>query len=271
LYTLPASREARRARQKPMLDLLRPDPARGVFATLLVVDGVPVELDAQLARLRASVRELYGAELPASAAELAVEQAHGLALGRLRLTVAPGPADVRCVAAAEPVDRAIVLPGWACALDLRGVTVAGWRGAHKWADRRPLERLDARVEPAGALLVDPAGGVLETSRANVFALGADGVLRTPPADGSILPGIARALVIALAREAGVAVREEPLATADLIAAPEVLATGAVRGIEPVRTLDGIALGSAGELTAALRDGLRRRWLAPAPAASRGGC
>lgn len=246
-----------------MPDLLRPDPARGVLSTLLVADGAPVEPEAHLARLRASVRELYGAELPESAAELVAQHARGLALGRLRLTAVPARepgAPPRLEATAQPVDPALVLPGWAYALDLRTVAADGWRGAHKWADRRPLERLDAHVAPASALLVDAAAGVLETTRANVFALGADGVLRTPPADGSILPGITRARAIALARELGVPVREERLAPADLRAATAVFATGSVRGIEPVRTLDGIALGRGCEPTAALAAALRRRWL-----------
>ena len=41
-----------------------PDPARGVFSTMLVIDGRPVELDPHLAQLRESVQVLYGAELP---------------------------------------------------------------------------------------------------------------------------------------------------------------------------------------------------------------
>jgi hypothetical protein len=44
--------------------LPRPDPARGVFETILAVDGEPVLLDEHLARLAASVAELYELELP---------------------------------------------------------------------------------------------------------------------------------------------------------------------------------------------------------------
>ncbi len=36
-----------------------PDPRKGVFETLLVLDGRPVEWDAHMARLRASLSALY--------------------------------------------------------------------------------------------------------------------------------------------------------------------------------------------------------------------
>jgi len=248
----------------------RPDPERGVFATMLVVDGRPLELAAHVARLRASVRALYGEELPDDAAAVASAGARELALGRLRLSVVPGEhGGRRLETVAQPIDRTVVLPGWAYALDLRTTVVEGWNGAHKWADRRLLEQLDAQVAPATALLVDPVNGVLETTRANVFAVGEDDVLWTPPADGSILPGITRARTLEVARELGLAVREEPLSVERVIAAAEVFVTGSVRGVEPVRTLDGIELGGPGEFTIGLGSALKRRWFrAGAPARSR---
>jgi len=241
---------------------LEPDPARGVFSTMLVVDGRPVELDPHLAQLRESVRTLYGVELPAGTAELVADEAHRIELGRVRLACridAHGVLELEALA--RPVDRAIVLPDEA--LDLRSAPVAGWHGAHKWLDRRLLDRLEAAAAPAGALLVERDGRVLETTRANVFALGEDGVLRTPPADGAILPGVTRAQAIAIVRELDVEVREEPFACEALRAAREVFATGSIRGVEPVRSLDGAPLGGRGTLTSALADVLRQRWLARA--------
>lgn len=240
--------------------LLEPDPKLGVFSTMLVVEGAPLELAPHLAQLGASVRALYGAELPAAATALAAEESRGLALGRLRISCTPRTAGEPALdAVARTIDAAIVLPGSDAPLALRSVVVAGWRGAHKWADRRLLEALDADVAPGGALLVDARGNVLEATRANVFALGADGVLRTPPTDGSILPGVTRAQALALAREAGVEVREEPVGLDALQAAREVFATGSVRGVEHVRSLDGAAVGGHGELAEQLADALRRRW------------
>jgi para-aminobenzoate synthetase/4-amino-4-deoxychorismate lyase len=246
-----------------MVELRMPDPLHGVFSTTLVVDGHPVDLEAHLARLRDSVRALYGVRLPASARALAREQAQGLALGRLRLTATPADGGTaRLEASAESLERAAILPGWTGALDLRTVVLDRWPGAHMWADRRLLEALDAQAAPAGALLVAPDGSVRETTRGNVFALGADGVLRTPPLDGSILPGITRARVLALAAAAGVVAREERLSVAQLRAAREAFATGALRGIEPIRSMDGAAVGPerSEALAAALARELGRGWL-----------
>jgi para-aminobenzoate synthetase/4-amino-4-deoxychorismate lyase len=213
-------------------DLPEPDPSRGVFETLLVAGGVPCELDAHLERLRASLRALYGVALPQDAHELAHERSAGVPLGRLRLSAAPQPGgEPRLDVVVQPLARANVLPGWELGLDLRTVVADGWRWAHKWTDRLLLEALDARAAPEGALLVDSEGSVLETTRANVFAVGADGVVRTPPLDGRILPGVARARVIALTHAAGLALREESLRVEQLLLASELFATGSVRGVE----------------------------------------
>jgi branched-subunit amino acid aminotransferase/4-amino-4-deoxychorismate lyase len=40
-------------------DRRRPDPQQGVFETLLVLNGRPIELDAHLARLEASLKALF--------------------------------------------------------------------------------------------------------------------------------------------------------------------------------------------------------------------
>lgn len=252
-----------RLQSSQMADLFPPDPEYGVFETMLVVRGAPCELDGHLARLQASLRELYDLPLPAGVRALAHDQSSGVSLGRLRLSLTPSLGTAQAEAVVQPVERAIVLPGWECALDLRAVVVDGWRGAHKWADRRMLERLDAQAAPAGALLVDRERGVLETTRANVLAVGADGVLRTPPLDGGVLPGVARARVIALAREAGIAVRETPLSREDLADAREAFATGSVRGVEPIRSLDDVAIAGPGPTTALLARELRVRWLGAA--------
>ena len=71
------------------LATLLPRPAAGVFTSLLVTDGVTRGLADHLARLEASVRDLYGKDLPAS---LAGDLARCLAArpsGRLRITVRP--------------------------------------------------------------------------------------------------------------------------------------------------------------------------------------
>ncbi len=232
----------------------RPDPARGLFETLLVVDGRPVELDAHMDRIGASLEALYDADLPADAAGLVRREAAGLALGRLRLTVRPEGGGFACDAVAAGVDPAIVFPGWDRGAELRSLPLAGGLGPHKLVDRPALPDATGTTVP---LLIDSGGEVLEAGRANVFAV-CEGVLVTPAADGRILPGIVRAATIEIARQEEIGLEERPLWREELLGADEVFLSGSVRGIEPARSLDGAPL-SSGELGELIGAGLRRRY------------
>ena len=232
---------------------------KGVFETMLVVEGRPVELDAHMARLGASLEALYGAAAPVGAWDDLLAKVGGLSLGRVRLTVAPANGGLAYVIAVADVDRAATFPGWDRGVALRGVAAPDWAGGHKWADRSGLEHLEASLGDAVPLLLGEEGVPLETSRANVFAV-RDGTLTTPPLDGRVLPGIARARAIEIAGALEVEVRAREMTLADLLAADEVFLTGSVRGIEPVRSLDGAELESRGDVTARLAARLRQRWL-----------
>jgi para-aminobenzoate synthetase/4-amino-4-deoxychorismate lyase len=237
----------------------RPDPALGVFETLLVLSGRPVELEAHLARLDASLRALFRAPVPATAGELVLEHARSAELARLRLTVAPdGAGELAAEVAVTAIERSVVQPGWDRGADLAPVVVAGGIGEHKWADRRLLASAEADVAPRVPLLLDRDGAVLEASRGNVFVV-RDGVLATPPADGRILPGVTRRRVLLLAEALDIGVREEPVPFDRLPEAAEVFLTGAVRGIEPVRGCDGALVASEERVTPALARELERCW------------
>jgi para-aminobenzoate synthetase/4-amino-4-deoxychorismate lyase len=249
------------------------DPGRGVFETMLVLGGRPVELDAHIERLGASVAELYGAELPASARDAVLAEAGGTAHGKLRIAAIPStgelvahgqassPADPRIELrlSSEEIEPAAVFPGAERGIALRSVTVAGGLGEHKWADRGLLERIEAAFPPRQlALLLDSDGSVLEASRASVFRV-EGGRLTTPPSDGRILPSIARRQAIEVALGAGIEVREGVLSAADLRGG-EAFLTGSVRGVEPVHSVDGVQLQPPGEVSAQVAAGLERRWL-----------
>jgi para-aminobenzoate synthetase / 4-amino-4-deoxychorismate lyase len=241
--------------------LSRPDPQKGIFETLLVVDGRPVELDAHLDRLAASIGALYGAAAATDPREEIEERARGLALGRLRATLAPG-SDGRLtteIVTAE-VDPAVVFPGLERAVGVHTVLLEGGLGAHKWVDRALIEETEARLPAdAVAVLVDHGGAVLEALRANVFAVHGE-TLATPPADGRILPGIARRRVAKAAQAAGLELRETELTVGDLMAADEVFLAGSVRGVEPVKAVDGVELALRNDAGARIGAELRRAWM-----------
>jgi len=248
-------------------DVPPPDPARGVFETILVFENRPVELDAHLARLAASVRQLYGAELPDSR-ELVIANARGGGLGRLRLNMTPRPdgqlASTVIVAGVDPLD---LFPGPELAIELSTLPVPRGLGDHKWADRERLVRAEASCGPRVVpLLVGPGGTVYESSRGNIFVV-AGGTILTPPLDGEILPGVARSRAIALARELGIEVAEREILLPQLREAESVFMTGSIRGVEPVRALDGEELAQEGDVTATIAGALRELWLEPSGAAA----
>jgi para-aminobenzoate synthetase/4-amino-4-deoxychorismate lyase len=246
------------------------DVRLGVFETLLVLDGRPVELAAHTARLQASLTELFpGLAHPGLDRVLAVDRpcegpAAGVSAEALRIAVAPGAGGELAVTTERRPASGNFAPEnggkvTTRASSLRSLRVAGGLGEHKWADRSLLDEAQVGL-PDGALplIVDADGAVLEASRANLFAV-REGALFTPPLDGRILPGITRGRAIELARSIGLPVREEALDRDGLRGAGEVFLTGSVRGIEGAAALDGAALSGAGPVAARLDAALQEAW------------
>jgi para-aminobenzoate synthetase / 4-amino-4-deoxychorismate lyase len=231
--------------EEPATPSPRLRPALGVFTSLRVTGGRCRDLDRHLARLDDSTWRLFGKHLPpGTRTELAARLA-GRPSGRLRVTARPFGGPIHVTTEVLPVSPARATVG------LWPVTIAGGIGAHKWRDRRIL---DHAREQAGLgtdqhlLIRDADGDVLETDRANVFAV-IDGVLRTPPADGRLLPGITRAAVLRLAAQDGIPAKEEPFTTRLLLRASEVFITNSVHGIMPVRSLAGTSQAGTGPANA----------------------
>jgi len=226
--------------------LARPEPERGVFETLLVVDGVPQHLDAHLARLCASTIELYD-EAPVLRPLIArirdAASAPGLpARARLRVDAHPAGGGLDVEIACGPLPAGA--DDGAGDVTLVPVAVPGGLGAHKWSDRRLWDGLATAAGPDLLVLaVDLDGHVLETARSNVVAVLSDGTHVTPPLDGRILPGTTRARLLGALRADAVEVQERPLPLAELRRAREILLTGALRGVERA-VLAGVSPGSS---------------------------
>ena len=191
----------------------RPDPAAGLYETVLVAGGLPLDLGAHLERLAASARALYALATPGDLAERAVAAARGHEHARLRIDLVPGEEATVAVSALGPFDP----------VRLRPVALPGGLGPHKWRDRTLLEAHEGDDPATIPLLLDADGLVLEASRASIVVRAADGRLFTPPSDGRILPGVTAARSGAEPRI---------LTLADLAAAEAVYVASALRGLAP---------------------------------------
>jgi D-alanine transaminase len=97
--------------------------------------------------------------------------------------------------------------------------------------------------------------VTECAHSNVHIL-KNGVFRTAPADNLILPGIARAHLIARCLKLGIAVSETPFTVAELMSADEVIVSSSSRFCASASHIDGREVGGkAPELLAKLQESL----------------
>jgi len=117
-----------------------------------------------------------------------------------------------------------------------------------------LNNILAKIEciKAGAaegIMLNKDGYVAECTGDNIFIV-KDNEIFTPPVSAGILIGITRNVVIELAKEAGMTVREEQLTQDDLYNADECFLTGTAAEIIPVANIDGrrISTGKPGKIT-----------------------
>jgi branched-chain amino acid aminotransferase len=92
------------------------------------------------------------------------------------------------------------------------------------------------------IALDSAGNLSEGSGENIFIV-KRGVLYSPPLTSSILPGITRNSVIAIAQQEHLEIKEQILPREFLYIADEVFFTGTAAEITPIRSIDKIAVGS----------------------------
>lgn len=250
----------------------------GLFETMLAVRGRVVFGERHLARLAAGCERL-GWPVPWGdapgllevAARLVAREGLGECNARVRLSLSAGSGPLADLGAGG--DRLL----WMAAAPLGpvpaglAVAMSPWRrnehgalaGLKCASYAENLVALD-HARRAGfdeALFLNTAGNVCEAATANIFLL-RDGVLRTPSLDSGCLPGVARAVMLEMARAAELPCAEGTLTTADLAAAEGIFLTSSTRGPVPVVRLEGRQLGAT-PLTDRLRGWWRERVEAPA--------
>lgn len=88
-----------------------------------------------------------------------------------------------------------------------------------------------------ALLLDPAGRLVEGARSSILVVTRGGELSMPPAERGAVAGLAAEIVLEQAD-----VRRRDLTLGALRQAREIIATNAVRGARPITSLDGRPVG-----------------------------
>ncbi len=169
----------------------------GLYETLKLVGGYPVFFEEHMTRLDKGLAQL-GLHMPGQRSDLAgqmvrLSEASGVPDGACRVLVTGGPPD------AGPT---VMLQTEVRAFPDHPLRLISYRALRSTADLKSktfttswLAQQAALAAGADdALFVDEEGRAHEATTANLF-LFIRGELRTPPVDGSILPGVVRAQVM----------------------------------------------------------------------------
>lgn len=220
----------------------------GVFETILVRSGAPIFLAAHLQRLQLGLRALGIAE-PTTLVDV---QAHirdvaacngcgqGDAAARITISRGSGPRGLLPSSSSRPtlvvsVEKLASRSDAALRLvvthrrRLASSSFAGFKAIGGYVENM-LARADSAAAGADDGLVrNEFGRVVSASAANLFLIGADGVLRTPACAEGALPGIVRGVVLSAAATLGRRVQEGKVEEADLDGA-ELFLTNSLVGI-----------------------------------------
>jgi branched-chain amino acid aminotransferase len=236
----------------------------GVYETLRTYARVPFLFDRHMARLRRSAG-MIGVSVPFSDDDLlarvhqtmAAEADPGEAYVRILLT--RGVGDLTYEPAACPTPTLVIIvkplavyPERTFTEGIR-VSLVSVRRNHPNA-LNPLIKSNnllnnalamqeaLRAGAAEALMQNQAGELVECSQSNFFVV-RDGVVMTPPLSAGLLPGITRELVLEIATEAGLIVKETRLRPLDLSRVDEAFITGTTREVTPVVAVDEVRIGA----------------------------
>jgi branched-chain amino acid aminotransferase len=258
-------------------------------------------LDAHTERLFNSAK-IYWMELPytpeqVNAAVLETIAANKLEACYIRPVVYRGAGQLGVNPLGSPVELAIMVWDWGKYLGKEAleqgvdVCVSSWtrmapntlpamaKSAGNYMNSQLIKVEAVKGGFAEGIALDAQGLVSEGSGENLFAV-TKGKLVTPPLVSSILAGITRDTVLALARRLGIPVEEKALPREMLYLVDELFFTGTAAEITPIRSVDRqkVGTGARGPVTAALqkaffdviecRVGDEHGWLTFVPALAR---
>jgi branched-chain amino acid aminotransferase len=232
-------------------------------------------LDAHLRRLSDSAR-IYRMDMPydqqaMTDAVMETIQANGFRACYIRPIVYRGYDSLGVNPFPCPVDAAVLVWEWGAYFTKEAIEEGLDVKVSTWARMAPntlpamaksvanyanaqLIKMEAVAEGfAEGIALDTSGNISEGSGQNVFIV-RDGVIYTPPIGSSVLWGITRDSVIAIAGDLGFEVREQVLPRETLYMADEVFFVGTAVEVTPIRSVDKIKVGSGrrGPITEAIQ-------------------
>ena len=230
----------------------------GIYELLRVYAGTPFRLAEHLGRLEQSARAIgipvpYSRDRWAAVIAEAVSRS-GFQEAKVYIQVTRGvaPRDHVPTGALTPTVvvtvRAMAPP--AAELYARGADVVTVSDS-RWARcniksigllANVLAKQQARDAGAVEALFVRDGYVLEGATSNVIIVKSR-CLVTPPEGPLLLSGVTRKVVLGLAQEAGVAVKEQPVAEDELYGADEIVLTGTTIEVLPIARVNGRPVGS----------------------------
>ncbi len=249
----------------------------GLFETMRAEHGCVFRLESHLERLHRSASllliPLEQGNLPSPAVVAELLKRNELRNARLRLTVSAGAVQ------ADPPTESPKLTTCLTARKLSSyppdfykegisVVICKFRisptdpiAGHKTTGYLPRllglrEAQHARC--VEALWFTTENRLSEGSISNVFVVH-KGALKTPPLDTPVLPGIARGVILDIARKEGIEAEECPLTIDDLLDADEVFLTNTLMQVMPVIRIEkhGIGEGRVGPTSTKLLEEYRK--------------
>lgn len=236
----------------------------GVFETLRVYDGTPFAWTRHLARLRSSADGLGlvapDATVLRKAADAVIAE-NSLREARLRITITGGPAPPGSRRA--PVPPTVIVVGFELepTTATASVMIVPWTrneggalAGLKTISYAENVRALAYVEERGAheaIFANTKGNLCEATGSNVFLV-LDGACCTPPLSAGCLNGVTRQLLLEAGTQVGIPIDERDVPVDALRRADEAFVSSTVREVQPIATVDGVALPlTPGPVTARL--------------------